>query len=426
MNTATLNRNSRHYISTWLRWRADTQSLSSQPDYHYQCLENLSYEQDKFMTTEGKQQSRSISPNWLLLPVAAVFCLLTGLGTIFVAKWQNRHYLSPSPYAAPVYYEQPYWQTFIMFIAEALCLFIYYVDTKVTKRGILEFTSALENPASPTPWWWFALPSLADLVGTSLVNFAFAMTYASTVQMLRNSLVLFTAAISIVTLRKPLRVYEWTGIVVMTLGMLLSGIDAILNPEKATNSDPSKSYLGIVLVLIGTVLNAITIISEEWMLKVRYCPPFRAVGYCGVTGLIWNLIALPIVQLAGIQDVKANFYMIRNSTTLLVSQFVYIVTSLVFNGSGMIVTKIGSGLLKGTLYACRAPLMWLIEIALGWQNFSYISLGGLVLTFFGFFVYANLVPRPKSQEPSLYDAEVPCCCIKPHHPSETLLAQRLF
>eukprot|EP01053_Blabericola_migrator_P009056 Blabericola_migrator_1__9055@NODE_481_length_8138_cov_55_758146_g374_i0_p3_GENE_NODE_481_length_8138_cov_55_758146_g374_i0NODE_481_length_8138_cov_55_758146_g374_i0_p3_ORF_typecomplete_len399_score31_73Nuc_sug_transp/PF04142_15/1_8e25CRTlike/PF08627_10/1_1e24SLC35F/PF06027_12/1_7e24UAA/PF08449_11/4_2e14TPT/PF03151_16/2_9e10PUNUT/PF16913_5/5_2e07EamA/PF00892_20/1_9e05EamA/PF00892_20/9_7e03Mg_trans_NIPA/PF05653_14/1_2e02Mg_trans_NIPA/PF05653_14/3_NODE_481_length_8138_cov_55_758146_g374_i060477243 len=371
------------------------------------------------VTTDPPPQTAPTGASWKLW-VSSTIVLWSGLATILLTKWQNRHYMAPCEGCAPTYYQHPYWQTYVMFAAEACCLGVHWIDQFI-KRKKNKALGALEFPAhswsvdrEPVPWWWFGLPSFMDLMGTSMVNFAFAMTYASTVQMLRNSLVLVTAGMSMILMRRPLIVYEWIGIVVMTGGMVLSGMEAILRPDLATNTDPAKSWLGIVLTLVGTVLNAGTIISEEWMLKRRYCPPFRAVGWCGLTGLAWNTIAFPIVSVMGIDNMTANLYMLSHSQSLAWSQLLYLVSSATFNGFGMIVTKVGTGLLKGTLYACRAPLMWIFELTWGWAIFTYLNLAGFTLTFGGFFLFANMVPMlPFATFRKWYSAEVPCFCTRP-------------
>ncbi|EZG80253.1 putative transmembrane protein [Gregarina niphandrodes] len=287
-----------------------------------------------------------------------------------------------------------------MFIAESLCLVAHGLDLLYRKRvlklprgyGKFEF---IDPPSSAllyrvTPWWWFALPSLCDILGTATINFAFTMTYASTVQLLRNSVMIFTALNTLVVMRRPLLVCEWTGIIIMTLGMVIAGAESLRNPEAESNHSGS-AVLGIILTLLGTSLNACTLIFEEALLKKRYSPPLRAVGFAGITGIMWNLVALPIAHVCKIQNLEHGWHQLLSSATLKGSVMAFICSSFIFNSTGMFVTQLGSGLLKGLLYSCRAPIIWVVEILLRWQAYNRFGLIGLIATFGGFIVFTNVL-----------------------------------
>lgn len=87
------------------------------------------------------------------------------------------------------YYEQPVMQTITMFIGEACCLTVYFITSLYNTP---ENSTTHQTSLKPMTGWanfWFLIPTLCDLVGTTLMNVGLIYTSASIYQMLRGSVV---------------------------------------------------------------------------------------------------------------------------------------------------------------------------------------------------------------------------------------------
>jgi drug/metabolite transporter (DMT)-like permease len=97
---------------------------------------------------------------------------------------------------------------------------------------------------------------------------------ASVYQMLRGAVVLFTAAFSILFLRRRLNVNNWIGLFLVVSGVTLVGLSSILfNPDASTESE--NAVLGVVLVIAAQMFTACQFVFEE---KVWPCslPLFKS------------------------------------------------------------------------------------------------------------------------------------------------------
>ncbi len=76
----------------------------------------------------------------------------------------------------------------------------------------------------PPPYsaWIFIIPSLLDFLATCLMGVGLLLTYASTFQMLRGSVVVFTSLISLLFLGKNLRAAQWIGLSILVCLMFFS------------------------------------------------------------------------------------------------------------------------------------------------------------------------------------------------------------
>lgn len=359
-------------------------------------------------------------PSWAVWAVAGV-CFVSGTMCNVAVKLQNREVSPVCDGCAAEGFNQPFWQTFIMFCGEALCLFAFWFDRwwgarKGFAGGVTEFATVHDLSRRQSPWFWWIFPAFLDLSGTAIINVAFTMTYASTVQMMRNFILVVNAIITIIMMRRPIRVHEWIGIVIMTAGMIASGVQAMMTPDESSSVNSDLAWLGIVLTLLGTVLNGVQLIVEEKFLEKAYMPPLKGVGVEGFCGGFLNIIAIIVSHYAGFWNFKHGWYQMNHNGAILAGNIWYLVVVFIFNGSGLGVTKLGSGLLRSVIYSCRAPVLFLVEMALGWQSFSAGAMVGLILSVIGFLFYAYALPGlGKQQKPATYKKlrkGVPCFCTK--------------
>ena len=101
------------------------------------------------------------------------------------------------------------------------------------------------------------------------MNVGLILSPVSIYQMSRGALVLWVGVLSVIFLRRRLWLYQWTALVIVTLGVCSVGLSGslenksetalegvILDIVKRRDEDPAKVALGVILVLFAQVFTA--------------------------------------------------------------------------------------------------------------------------------------------------------------------------
>jgi uncharacterized membrane protein len=177
-------------------------------------------------------------------------------------------------------FDHPFVQAQGMFIGETLCLLAF-------KIGLL--CAVAKRPVSGTPESFspfiFALPALCDCLATSTMYLGLTMTYASVFQMLRGSAVVFTGILSVVVLKRKLRLFHWLGMLLVCAGALIVGSSSLVAPAPAEDDSavvaPSNPLLGNILIVCAQVIVAVQMVVEEKFLTRYNVHALEAVGWEG-------------------------------------------------------------------------------------------------------------------------------------------------
>ena len=137
--------------------------------------------------------------------------------------------------------------------------------------------------------WLLALPAFFDIIETSFKNVALILIAASVTQMLRSSVVVFTAFLSVVFLKKRLYRHHISSIFLIVLGIFLVGLSSL-------SSSKSSNIWGIIMLLFGQLSGAMGYVVEEKFLgDFDNLDPYYMAGVEGLFAVaIWT-IALPIL-----------------------------------------------------------------------------------------------------------------------------------
>ena len=97
------------------------------------------------------------------------------------------------------------------------------------------------------------IPALCDTCATSVMYVGLNLTYASSFQMLRGAVIVFTAILSMGFLNRKLGSREWTGIGMVIVGLALVGLSDIITID---NSDISTNSIltGDLLIICAQVI----------------------------------------------------------------------------------------------------------------------------------------------------------------------------
>ena len=128
---------------------------------------------------------------------------------------------------------------------------------------------------------------------TSLRNVTLTMISSSVTQMMRSSVVVFSALFALIFLKKKLYRHHVTSIVILVAGIFLGGLSQVLSSSKAVLLKP----IGFIIVLVAQLFRATAYVVEEKFLgDFDDVDPIYLVGAEGLWSLLIWCIVLPILQ----------------------------------------------------------------------------------------------------------------------------------
>ena len=113
--------------------------------------------------------------------------------------------------------------------------------------------------------------------------------------MLRGMIIIVTAVMSILFLKRKLFRHHWTSIGIIFTGVALVGLAAVLLKSNDANAEPVNP-LGILLLLLAQLFSGGLYIVEEKLLGDYYLDPLKVVGLEGLWGLLISVVMLVVFE----------------------------------------------------------------------------------------------------------------------------------
>jgi len=265
---------------------------------------------------------------------------------------------------------------------------------------------------------WF--PAVCDLTGTTLMNVGLLYTPVSIYQMTRGALVLFVGILSVIFLRRHLWLYQWISLLIVMAGISLVGYSGSLIEDvkdavnlisahvTGTASDPidqvdvTKALVGVFFILFAQIFTATQFVVEEKIMTCWSVPPLVAVGYEGLFGTLTIVLLMPFMTQmsshSSFFDLPRGWYQMINTPSVLWSGIAIALSISLFNYFGLSVTRHVSATARSLTDTCRTLSIWLISLALGWEQLlfpvSLLQILGFSLLVYGTFLFNNLVQPP--------------------------------
>ncbi|ORY36703.1 hypothetical protein BCR33DRAFT_721920 [Rhizoclosmatium globosum] len=379
-------------------------------------------------------------PLWLYVAVM----LATGSMNTILNKWQDmqcvRNCTDPDP-STHKHYEQPVWQTLTMFVGEVGCLVVFLVSAHFQSKPTDESAPLLEDAneendgdseVSELSGWKLLLlwlPTLCDLLATTLMNVGLLFVSASIYQMVfyiycallmanvlvaKGSVVLFTGTFSTLFLGRQHPPYRWFALCTVFVGVALVGASSIYASKPSNMSllqhitptstaEASTALFGVFLVVAAQSLTASQFVIEEKVLSNYRIQALKAVGLEGFFGLLTGLIVLPpVYYFYGQYQSPDNFFNVVQGfhDTFDVPSVFYTGIGIcfsisLFNWSGLSVTQTVSATSRSTIDTCRTVFIWMISMGLGWESFKLLQVIGFVVLIYGTFVFNDVIALPE-------------------------------
>ncbi|KAI2626656.1 hypothetical protein GGR54DRAFT_479250 [Hypoxylon sp. NC1633] len=256
-----------------------------------------------------------------------------------------------------------------------------------------------------------ALPALCDILGTTLINAGLVMVAASIYQMTRGALVLFVGLFSVTFLRRKLHLFQWVSLVGVVIGVMLVGLAGVLWPDakaEATatediSAEAFRAALGIIMIAGAQIFTATQFVLEEFLLERSSIDPIEVVGWEGLFGLAFTLIAMLVLHLTvgrsdagrnGMFDMVEGFQQMGENKIILVTSFLIMMSIGGFNFFGLSVTRGVSATARSTIDSCRTLFIWIVSLGLGWETFKGLQVAGFALLVYFTFLFNGVVQPP--------------------------------
>lgn len=301
-------------------------------------------------------------------------------------------------------FEQPAIQTLQMFIGELGIYIVYYSMYKAPWARRKQYSAISESGlhggpgeglASLATTLYLAIPSVCDLLATTLMNVGLVYTPVSIYQMTRGAVVLFVAILSVLFLKRRIRRLEWIALILVSLGIAIVGYSGSSKTSSEKNEDPAAVVFGISLVLGAVALQAVQFVVEERILSHSPLTPLKLVyteGFFGALILVVSLIILNFLFQATQSPDKfahspfnlgQSLYETFLSRAIVVTSVLIMICISMFNYCGLSLTNELSATARSTIDNCRTLLVWLIAMFLGWESFKLLQFVGFAVLVFG-------------------------------------------
>jgi len=343
------------------------------------------------------------------------------------------------------YFEHYYVQTLFMMLGESMCMLVYVINKYIIHRADPAAVDGDSLEMNPLVLWPAAF---MDVVATSLGYMGLAFMHdPGFFQMLRVSPIIFCGLLSMPILKQRLKWFNWTGILIVCVGLLIKAIPNVFTdlqnhrmelggcvldlnitnpdattqpPEEVKELDAALAYpIGIALVLVGEFFHGLQFVYEEKFITKYNLAPLKVVGIEGICGvltlavLLWPAYYIPIPETLGgaslgpegrLEDAIDAFVQIfdgDNGGWLLAWTIGNMFSIAVFNYAGISVTKELTATTRAVLDQIRVILIWAIFLfpfgpyLCKLQGFFHFTAPiGLFILIVGVFVYNDIIVMP--------------------------------
>uniref|UniRef100_A0A0N5C4F1 CRT-like domain-containing protein n=1 Tax=Strongyloides papillosus TaxID=174720 RepID=A0A0N5C4F1_STREA len=336
------------------------------------------------------------NPNIAFKLTISILMVVTGSLNTIAAKWAD------SLKSDGRNFNHPFFQAACMFLGELSCLGVYYL-LKYTRKNV---HNEAENVATTTvnPFI-FLPPAFCDVFATSIMYVGLNLTTASSFQMLRGAVIIFTGLLSVAFLGAQLKPYKWLGMSIVCLGLVIVGVVSIVyenNPEVDINA----MITGDILIVTAQIIVAVQMVYEQKYLTQYDVHALYAVGYEGLFGLSILGLLIPMFYFIHVpktfspdpehrlENILLALKEIRDNPVILLPLGLTVISIALFNFAGISVTKTLSATTRMVLDSVRTLIIWVCSIPLFGEEFIPWQILGFFFLILGMFTYNDILVGP--------------------------------
>lgn len=332
----------------------------------------------------------------------AFLMVVTGSFNTLSVKYADKQVVAGQD-GIPRHFNHPFMQSSFMFFGEMLCFLVFKIAYCYYSRkddGSVDSNSLTKGSRIFNPFV-LLIPAMCDMLATSIMYIGLNMTYASSFQMLRGAVIVFTGILSMGFLNRKLGGREWIGIGFVILGLALVGISDIMT-MKDEDTNMNSVLTGDLLIICAQVITAVQMVVEEKFVAGQDIPALQAVGWEGIFGFIGICLAMiplnfiyaspPFADNSrGTLEATADaLIQIKNDGRLFMAIIGITFSIAFFNFAGISVTKEISATTRMILDSVRTIVIWAFSLTFRWQFFHYLQLIGFTILLIGMCCYNNV------------------------------------
>uniref|UniRef100_A0A7I4Y348 TPT domain-containing protein n=1 Tax=Haemonchus contortus TaxID=6289 RepID=A0A7I4Y348_HAECO len=341
----------------------------------------------------------------------SVLMVVTGSLNTICAKWAD------SLKADGVAFNHPFLQSTCMFFGEFLCLVAFFIIYGYRKHrwnsvnisgqsgSVTDITSDSEPQLPQFNPFLFLPPACCDILATSIMYIGLNLTTASSFQMLRGAVIVFTGLLSVGMLGARIQGFKWIGMIFVILGLVVVGVTDILYDDDPLD-DKNAIITGNLLIIMAQIIVAIQMVYEQKYLNQYDVPALFAVGLEGLFGMtILSILMVPMYYIhvphtfstnpeGRLEDIFFAMKEISEQPWIAVALGGTVVSIAFFNFAGVSVTKELSATTRMVLDSVRTLVIWAFSIPFFGEQFIPLQLVGFALLILGMFVYNDILIGP--------------------------------
>lgn len=345
--------------------------------------------------------------------ILVVGMLITGSLNTLTKKAQNQSF-ARGIYGEEHKFNHPWFQTILMFYGEAVCLIVYEIQRRKKRKERETLQNIQDSVAEQEQVLTgiFVVPTLCDLIGTTLSGIGLLYVPASVWQMLRGAIIIFAGVLSVIFLKRKMYPTNWIGMGVVMAGLAMVGLSSVLGEDNNRSAGVSHGQmtLGIVLILLAQLVSASQMIIEELFIKKHNVPPIQVVGMEGAFGVLFmSLLVLPICYFipgsgphGSYENSLDAISQMWNNPAILGFGLAYLLSISFYNYFGLSVTKSLTAVHRTLIDACRTILVWVIDLIIHYfilesygesfdKTYGSLQIGGFVLLMIGTLLYNEVI-----------------------------------
>jgi len=344
-------------------------------------------------------------------------------------------------------FNHPFLQACGMFLGEMLCMVAFWIIRWRKKREPQSAFPPIDDSNSPKKFnpFIFLPPALCDMTATSIQYIGLTLTYASSFQMLRGAVIIFTGILSTIFLKRKLQWFKWVGMILVIAGLVTVGVNDLITSNTngggdnttvtdEIHTDPpawwsvqsalygtygrllsgtgndtkadSDVIIGDILIFCSQIIVASQMVLEEKFIAKYNVPALQAVGWEGTFG--FTTLAVLLIPFSFIyvgpkfgnnprmvlEDPYDGVYQLYHNPMLALAFSGTVISIAFFNFAGISVTKELSATTRMVLDSIRTISIWMFSIAVDWQDFYALQLLGFAILLSGMCFYNDIIILP--------------------------------
>ncbi|XP_059620560.1 solute carrier family 35 member F6 [Phlebotomus argentipes] len=335
--------------------------------------------------------------------ILAVTMVVTGSINTLSTKWAD-NLESQGADGNVRAFSHPFVQACAMFLGEMLCLLAFkmlYYNLRRRRDGSEDTHELTKGNRDFNPFILF-VPAMCDMIATSIMYIGLNLTYASSFQMFRGSVIIFVGILSVAFLNRVLKGREWTGIVFVIIGLAIVGVSDFIANDGGIAHSRNNVITGDLLIILAQIITSVQMVYEERFVAGLDIPALQAVGWEGFFGFsVLGTLLIPFYYIhvgppfnnnarGTLEDFVDALIQIRNNWQLVFAIAGTVISIAFFNFAGISVTKEISATTRMVLDSVRTLVIWLVALAVGWQQFHALQILGFGGLLFGMCLYNNV------------------------------------